>query len=756
MRSGASVYVSSLQDLIDQGASAVTSGAVTFGGWANFNLSATLSLNGDPNFPSIGTTITMTWSNLANPSSLSFSFGNMTLDLGTFFSNELGPVLGDIKQYIQPIEDVINVLQKPIPGIDTLPGMSTYDIIDALEQFDGSTGYEIASIATFINDLNSLVSVVPSASGGSIDFGSYSLAGQNLTGPDAVPSAVQNLANGVPGPGALSNLSTADLDNASSYALSQIENDPASLLQMNGNQGSLGSAAPAAGTMVGDNSVVSFPVLDDPSSLLGMLFGQDVNLVTVNLPFNITNQSFGTGNIFIPILGPLGLNVSFNANFSASGDLDVGYDTQGLRDALANPSGNIPNDFLDGFYIQGPTGTLNTPGYDPGTSLTLNAGLNGAGGGELNLDVGSASLDISGGLNANLNVTMNPGIEENGSGGKIRLNNLTSNLSDDFAASGYVTANVNLTATLSFLTYSHTFTIVPLDNVTLWNSTDANLGNAPGQKQPAPSVYGLSATAGPLLGGNQITIYGENLENASSVNFGEDYYGQNMDIQVTPYNISPTSIDVTVPASGFNVPYWTANLTVTTPGGQAGFPASEPYTYDPVPVINSVGPATALGGGGSLEEIEGSGLLAVTSVDFGGSPGILYTDVSHPSDDQQIWAYAPGGSGTVSVTVASPGSTTTGGSITYEPQPEVTGISPTAGPANVSTSAGEILTIDGENFGYDDDGTYVGTASGVLFGYTLRQTPTKSIRFPHNRRYRTRMFQAAMGETAISTPRTGR
>ena len=51
------------------------------------------------------------------------------------------------------------------------------------------------------------------------------------------------------------------------------------------------------------------------------------------------------------------------------------------------------------------------------------------------------------------------------------------------------------------------------------------------------------------------------------------------------------------------------------------------------------------------------------------------------------------------------------------PQPQVMGVSPSVGPANVNTSAAEIVTISGENFGdYDNaTGQYVSTVNEVTF-----------------------------------------
>ena len=700
----ANVYVSSLR-----------SPAVSFGGSAYLNLNAQLSIANDPQFPSIGTTLTMMWTNLSDPSTLNFSFGNLTLDLGSFFSQEIAPILSDIKQYTEPIEDVVNVLTKPIPGIDSLPGMSHYDLVDAVEQFDPSTGSELASMVSFVSDLTSLLGTVPSiGAGGSIDFGNFSLAGTNLTGPNAVPSAVTNLANTVAGSGVLSSLTTGDLDGASSGLLSSIENNPDWLQQ---NDQNLGPGQSVAGTLGSDASIVGFPVLDDPSSLLGMLFGQDVNLITVNLPINIANFNFGVvPPVFIPILGPLGINVSFSANFGANGELELGYDTEGLREALADPNpANILNDVADGLYIQGPNGS------DPGTSLNLSAGISASAGPGISVGFASASIGLSGGLAADLDVTMNPGIE--GPGGKIRLSSLTSNLGNDFAASGSITANLAIAVNVQFLTYSTSITVVPLDNLTLWNSNSANATNAPGQQQPAPSIYGLGATDGPVGGGNQITIYGTNLENASSVTFDElnanTAYGQYAPVSVTPFNITPTSLDVDVPAdtAADGYPYLTAFARVTTPGGTTPDLFSQPYTFYPPPSVAGIGPSTGLGGGGTLVEFSGSGLEHVTVVDFGGTPGIILPQTYNISSDSTIFVYAPAGTGTVPLTVTSDGGTCSAGTFTYVPQPQVTGVSPSVGPANVNTSAAEIVTISGENFGdYDNaTGQYVSTVNEVTF-----------------------------------------
>jgi autotransporter-associated beta strand protein len=707
---GASVYVSSLQ-----------SPSVTVGGSANFNLSADLSFANAPDLPGIGTTISMTWPNLFDPSSLDFQFGQLTLKLGTFLSHTIGGVLADIKQYLQPVQSVMDVLDSPVPGIDSLPGMSGTTLKDLITPFLQASGNsELASLIEFGQDIDTLLGVIPSApAGGTINFGDFGLKGSAIAGANATLStAVQNLKSGVPGTGALSGLTTDNLsqylDQASSTLLSTIQGTPDWLA--GNNQGLSGAAQTAADTAASFTTDVAFPVLDDPASLLGMLFGQDVNLVTFTGVFNLPVGNFNQ-SVFIPILGPAGITLTLAANFSLTGKIEAGYDTQGVREAFNDAAGNpgkIPSDLLDGFYIAGPNGA------DKGTSIIVKAGISGMAGVSLNVGFASATLGPSGGLAANLTVTMNPGIE--GPDGKIRLNSLTTNIGNDFAPSGNITVSFALNLNLQFVAYSQNITLVNFAKVTLWDSSNVNANGVPGSTQPAPVLYGLSATDGPMGGGNQLTLYGMNLQGASSVTFAEDSYGTPASVSVTPFNIQPTSIEVNVPASSYTDAYHPANVDVTTPGGTSPLLLSQTYIYYPAPTFTSITPTAALAGGGTIVTIVGSGLLYST-VNIAGKPAITYPGGSNPATnayahtDDQISVYAPAGTGAVPVTLVSDGGASAAGSISYIPQPQVTGVSPAAGPIKVSPSAAQTVTISGQNFGYlDANGNPVSTVSGVLFG----------------------------------------
>ncbi|MEU4588539.1 IPT/TIG domain-containing protein [Kitasatospora aureofaciens] len=70
-----------------------------------------------------------------------------------------------------------------------------------------------------------------------------------------------------------------------------------------------------------------------------------------------------------------------------------------------------------------------------------------------------------------------------------------------------------------------------------------------------------------------------------------------------------------------------------------------------IPVIDSISPAS--GATGSVVTLTGSGFSGATAVRFGAVAAPSFTVVS----DTQITATAPAGSGTVQVTVTTPGGT---------------------------------------------------------------------------------------------------
>jgi IPT/TIG domain len=215
----------------------------------------------------------------------------------------------------------------------------------------------------------------------------------------------------------------------------------------------------------------------------------------------------------------------------------------------------------------------------------------------------------------------------------------------------------------------------------------------------APVISGLSPVQGPAAGGNTVAITGTNLAGAASVMFGS--------LPATITGSTSTQVTVTAPA----VPAGAVAVSVTTPGGTSN---PLPYYSITAPAVISVDPSMGPTAGGNTTTITGSGLTLAQAARFGASAA---TNISVISDNQ-ITAVAPVGTGTVTVSVTTPGGASLAGSpgnpyYTYVPAPVITALSPAQGPA----SGGQTVTITGSKL------TYTGT---VRFGGTPASFTTVS------------------------------
>jgi hypothetical protein len=124
-----------------------------------------------------------------------------------------------------------------------------------------------------------------------------------------------------------------------------------------------------------------------------------------------------------------------------------------------------------------------------------------------------------------------------------------------------------------------------------------------------------------------------------------------------------------------------------------------------LPTVSGLSPSTGPASGGTPVTITGTGFTGATMVRFGAAAGTSLTIIS----PTKITVISPSGTGTVNVTVTTPGGTSiasTASQFTYIAAPElptITGISPSSGP----TEGGTTVIITGT--GFTEDAT-------VLFG----------------------------------------
>ncbi len=212
-----------------------------------------------------------------------------------------------------------------------------------------------------------------------------------------------------------------------------------------------------------------------------------------------------------------------------------------------------------------------------------------------------------------------------------------------------------------------------------------------------PAVTGISPASGTTAGGTSVTITGKNLSGATGVSFGGTAGTITAD--------SSTQVTATSPAGS-----GTVNITVTTKGGTSATSSADRFTYvTPAPAVTGVSPASGPAAGGTAVTITGTNLSGATGVSFGGTAGTITADSS-----TQVTATSPAGSGTVNITVTTPGgtsATTSADQFTYVvPAPTVTEVSPNA------TESGEIeVTIYGTN---------LSGATSVYFGSVEEATFT--------------------------------
>jgi hypothetical protein len=199
----------------------------------------------------------------------------------------------------------------------------------------------------------------------------------------------------------------------------------------------------------------------------------------------------------------------------------------------------------------------------------------------------------------------------------------------------------------------------------------------------APTVTGISPTAGPLAGGTTVTIIGAGFTSGTFVDFG-----------ATPAShviiSSPTQIIATDPAELAG----TVNVTVTGPGGVSILSPADQFTYAPAPTVTAISPAQGPASGGTTATITGTSFSGAPVVDFG---TVAATNVVVVSPTQ-ITATSPAEvAGSVNVTVTAPGGTSAASAantFTYLAAPTVVGISVAQGPA----AGGTTVTISGTHF----------------------------------------------------------
>jgi Ca2+-binding RTX toxin-like protein len=337
------------------------------------------------------------------------AFRNVRVDLGTFFSRFARPVLNTVRDVTAPVEPVMEALTQEIPLLVKLEAESGLDVPTSLLEYletNGAIPPEGADRLRLLDFLIDLANSVPTENGGTtIDLGDFDIGTGDPRAPDFLLSRANSIARRFP-PAAI--LQSALLDQFMDKV----------------------NAMPSGG--------MAFPVIDDPTTLFGLLLGKDVEFFTYDAPDLALNPPPEVDKFF-RIVGPLGIRLK--GFFDARAILDFGYDSHGIV-AFATGGFTDPAKIFDGLYVVDQSGPEALVDCEIKASMAVNVvvGEAGAGGGI----TGHAQVEFE---------DATPG------DGKVRASELIEGLTTGclFNLSGDVTASLHAYVTVGIDPFDHTF-----------------------------------------------------------------------------------------------------------------------------------------------------------------------------------------------------------------------------------------------------------------------------------------------------------
>jgi IPT/TIG domain len=228
-------------------------------------------------------------------------------------------------------------------------------------------------------------------------------------------------------------------------------------------------------------------------------------------------------------------------------------------------------------------------------------------------------------------------------------------------------------------------------------------------------VSSVTPTAGPVTGGQVVTVMGSGFGTGMTVTIGG--------VGVGPSGITSNQFSLITPAGTAGA----VQIQVSTGTGTSALTAGDVYTYVAAPVVSSVSPSAGLASGAQSVSVIGSGFGPGATVRIGGTlvnaSGVTATSFSF------LTPAKPAGMEAVQVTTAGGASGLSSADLyTYiavSGVPVIKAVTPSGGPI----SGGQTVTATGSGFGAGMTVTIGGTtvsASGVTAGSFVFTTPAKA------------------------------
>jgi|GEM_PF-2800271 len=303
---------------------------------------------------------------------LYFEITDVGVDLGSLLKGPIAGMLGKINELLKPVKPMVDLLLAEVPVVSDLSkkmGQGAVTFLTLVKAYDAAAGAKAEKFLQTVEDVTTVVKTLEkTATSGVLSLGTLAVlvdAKAQLLGKAPVTAAAFQLgkdaASGQDNVGALAELKKLD------------------------------------------DGKIAFPIFDNPlASAFGLLFGKDVDLVTWDVP-DLTNVGFGFEQSF-PIFPPLFARVFGSVEFNTA--IDVGYDTRGIRLALAGDEVN-PDKLAYGVYLA----DLHNGRDAPEVSLTATIGAG------AELEVAVAKAGAAGGLRGTIGANLR---DPNGDG-KVHL-----------------------------------------------------------------------------------------------------------------------------------------------------------------------------------------------------------------------------------------------------------------------------------------------------------------------------------------------
>jgi hypothetical protein len=319
---------------------------------------------------------------------LYFTLTDVGINLGGLLSGPVLQLMTKISEALEPVQPILELLTAEVPLVSQLsekflipPRPVTFlDLVRAWDSVKdtryAATADKFLATVTAINKFKTDLKGITST--GRVPLGSLI----------AKPDALASLTSGTP-------VTAAAFANPDAPADSAAAGDEAATTDESDSPES--PSPESLRRDLKDPGVgVAFPILEGTvESIFGLFFGRDVDLVTWDVP-DLEGVGFSYEQSF-PILPPLWARVFGEVEFGTN--FDVGYDTRGIRQALADDTVRLTR-VANGFYFRDTVD--GTSGTSDRAEVTLSATIGAAA--ELNGAVAKAGVSgaLTGTLGANL------------------------------------------------------------------------------------------------------------------------------------------------------------------------------------------------------------------------------------------------------------------------------------------------------------------------------------------------------------------